>query len=88
MLLVVVRGPADPLVATGQRVGRLAEQQAAQPTPLAVQQEVAQVRSPRLAVAEVVMPLHVLRWLWIRRQLEVRQTQLLLRGQHYGVVQN
>ena len=27
-------------------------------------------------------------WLWIRRQLEVRQAQLLARRQHYGVVQH
>ena len=60
VLLVGPRGPADPGVAAGQRVGRLAEQQAAQRPPLPVQQEVAQVRAHRLTVAEVMVPLDVL----------------------------
>ncbi len=60
VLFVGPRGPADPGVAAGQRVGRLAEQQAAQRPPLPVQQEVAQVRAHRLTVAEVMVPLDVL----------------------------
>ena len=49
--------PADALVPAGQIAGREVEQQAAQQTPLAVAQEVAQVRAQRLAVAEVVVAL-------------------------------
>ena len=52
VLLVLALGPADPGVATGQRAGRLAEQQAAQPTSLAVEQEVPQMGTHGLAVAE------------------------------------
>ena len=50
--------PADALVPAGQSARREVEQQAAQQTPLAVAQEVAQqVRAQRLAVAEVVVAL-------------------------------
>ena len=57
MLLVLPGRPADPLIAASQRAARLAEQHTAQPAPVPVEQEVAQVRAQRLAVAEVVVPL-------------------------------
>ena len=57
MLLVGTLRPAHPGVAAEQRAGRLAEQQAAQPAPVAVEQEVAQMRAQRLFIAEVVVVL-------------------------------
>ena len=57
MLLVRALGPADPGIAAGQRAAGLAEQQAAQPAPVPVEQVIAQVRAERLAVAEVVVAL-------------------------------
>ena len=57
MLLVLPGRPADPLIAASQRAARLAEQHTAQPAPVPVEQEVAQVRAQRLAVAEIVVPL-------------------------------
>ena len=57
VLLVLPGRPADPLIAISQRVARLAEQHTAQPAPVPVEQEVAQVPAQRLAVAEVVVPL-------------------------------
>ena len=80
MLLVGALGPADPVVAAGQRARRLAEQQAAQRALVPVAQEVAQLRAQRLAVAQVVIVVDVfveqpglLRTL---RQLQAQRSQL------------
>ena len=71
MLLVGALRPVHPGVAAEQRAGRLAEQQAAQPAPVAVEQEVAQMRAQRLFIAEVVVALDKL----------IPQAGVLRRGQ-------
>ena len=71
MLLVGALRPAHPGVAAEQRAGRLAEQQAAQPASVAVEQEVAQMRAQRLFIAEVVVALDKL----------IPQAGVLRRGQ-------
>ena len=57
VLAVRLALPADAPVPAGQVAGREVEQQAAQQAPLAVAQEIAQVRAEWLAVAEVVVAL-------------------------------